>query len=65
VINFEFPHRSDYKVRLTDEAGLELGVFICNGKHATWKPERTFKGIIIATIFDHEKWISTKKIVFP
>jgi len=65
VINFEFPHRSDYKVRLTDEAGHELGVFFCSGKHATWKPERDFKGIIITTIFDHEKWISTKKIVFP
>ncbi|MFA5417003.1 MAG: M1 family aminopeptidase [Bacteroidales bacterium] len=63
LVNFVFPVKGNYKIRITDDSGKQLDQFSCNAQQNSWKPLGFYKGIIIASVFDGEKLITTKKIL--
>jgi hypothetical protein len=63
LVNFVFPVKGNYKIRITDDSGRQLDQFSCNAQQNSWKPLGYYKGVIVASVFDGEKLITTKKIL--
>jgi len=63
-INFEFPRKGNYHVKVFDESGRELDSMRIRSTHGSWRcKQKVSPGLVMVTIIENGDTLVTKKIM--